>query len=477
MNSPTGPSAVVVATSIPPKLARWNAGVAIGEEYQRLCIRSWFECGFRVISVNESDEIDELKPRYPEVDFVATHRNASTWTGRKNPYIADLLLALNDAPEPVLGIVNSDMVFEPSQAWRSALPSLTQGAIVIGQRYDATSLLNGTFRRYYPGYDSFFFDKALASAIVPDAMPFALGLPWWDYWLPCAAAFRRRQVLVVDRPSVVHLIHKQGYLDTTWREFALIFSQFVVNECERTPQAIPNIVAPFMSMCREVVASAETIRTVPADDEMIQKISEISSRLSWHIRQRPLRLERARSGSPNDRFSTASGKGLTPANVFSRFEEKFSAGEALERGKALQREGKKDQSAREFLAALSVAPEDSDLLLTYGEYVFTRGEKNKARMLLRQAVEKNPDSPHAHDSLGVVLQDAGKLDEAVACFKKALELDPNYIVVYLRLALALRDANRGGEALVWLDRALSKWPEFGQAVELRDRISSMVPSG
>src|SRR4051812_19506683 len=105
---------IVIATSIPPKLSRINDGRPFGEDYQDLCIRSWRQCGFRILSVNHPGEIEVLSPRYPEVSFVPVHRDAREMSGRQTPYIADLLSALADRAEAVAGIANSDILFEPS---------------------------------------------------------------------------------------------------------------------------------------------------------------------------------------------------------------------------------------------------------------------------------------------------------------------------------------------------------------------------
>src|SRR5438045_8274254 len=126
---------IAVATSIPPVLTRQDAGSDI-PEYQKCCIQSWIGNGFRVLSVNHPDEIPALAALYPDVEFVATHRNASEWTGRKNPYVADLLLTLTEAAEPVLGIINSDLLFEPSMAWGCRLLELVPHTMVVAHRYD-----------------------------------------------------------------------------------------------------------------------------------------------------------------------------------------------------------------------------------------------------------------------------------------------------------------------------------------------------
>src|SRR5688572_3989433 len=220
--------AIAVATSIPPRLSRRDAGRTIDGAYQTLCIRSWLACGFRVISVNHPDEIPALAAAYPEVSFTATERNASAVSGRRTPYVADLLRALVDAPEIVLGIINSDLVFEPSAAWQTWLPGVTADAVVTGQRHDASSLLEGTFRKYYWGFDFFFFDRRSARDLLETATPFAMGLPWWDYWLPAALSLRGRQVLTLERPTVAHLIHKEPSLDDGWRQLAMSFATFIV---------------------------------------------------------------------------------------------------------------------------------------------------------------------------------------------------------------------------------------------------------
>ena len=64
-----------------------------------------------------------------------------------------------DAPEPVLGIINSDLLFEPTAAWIERLPSVVPDALVVAHRFDAISLLHGALLRCY-GFDCFLFDKA-----------------------------------------------------------------------------------------------------------------------------------------------------------------------------------------------------------------------------------------------------------------------------------------------------------------------------
>ena len=114
---------IVVATSIPPAISRLDGGKDIGEAYQRLCIRSWLECGFRVLSINDAAEIPALEARHPDVDFVPAAQNASAVTGRKNPYIADLLSALLATGEQVLAIDRKSTRLNSSHMSESRMPS------------------------------------------------------------------------------------------------------------------------------------------------------------------------------------------------------------------------------------------------------------------------------------------------------------------------------------------------------------------
>ena len=172
------------------------------------------------------------------------------------PYIADLLGALIDAPEAVIGIINSDLVFEPSGAWQTWLPRMVGGPVVTGQRHEATSIVDGTFRKYYWGFD-FFFDRRSALDLLETAAPFAMGLPWWDYWLPAALSLKGRQVLTLERPTVAHLIHKEPSLDDGWRLLAISFARFIVQEAAKHRGPLPQSVSAVLPLCPSLAQMLE----------------------------------------------------------------------------------------------------------------------------------------------------------------------------------------------------------------------------
>jgi len=411
-------SAIAVATSIPPRLARRDAGRAIDGAYQKLCVRSWIDCGFRVVSVNHPDEIPDLAAAYPEVSFVPAGRDASAVSGRRTPYIADLLGPLIEAPEGVVGIINSDLVFEPSVAWQTWLPRIVEGAVVTGQRHDATSILDGTFRKYYWGFDFFFFDRRSARDLLETAAPFAIGLPWWDYWLPAALSLKGRQVLTLERPTVAHLIHKEPSLDDGWRQLAISFAMFIVQEAAKFRAPLPQGVSAVLPLCHLLAQMPELRwRHRGADAE----ISQIA------VRYVPAITQTTASGPEDDIAPVSSSPdGLVPANVFRRFAERLSSGVALERAKHLEREGNTAEAGANFQNALESTPRDFDLLCAFGEFLLRQGNTAVAADLLRRAIESDPDHRAPHGPLAIALYQSAARAEAIQVLEKAIAKWPDF---------------------------------------------------
>lgn len=420
--------AIAVATSIMPAMSRRNAGSVFDSGYQKLCIRSWLDCGFRVTSVNPPDEIPDLARAYPEVTFVPTE-STSMSGGRRLPYIADLLRVLSEAPEPVVGIVNSDLVFEPSAAWGTWLPGTVGTAVVTGQRHDATSLFDGSFRKYYWGFDFFFFDGKSARDLLETASPFAMGLPWWDYWLPAALSLKGRQVLTLERPTVVHLIHKEPSLDDGWRQSAMSFASFVVQEAAKFRGPLPQGVNAVLPLCRELTAMPELLwRNRGADAQISQIAVRYIPAITRNIAEAP-------SGEPKVP-SSIDERG--PANVFYRFAERLSAGEALERAKQMEQQGNSTGARADFQYALERTPRDFDLLCAFGEFLLRGGKAGDAVDLFRRAIESDPDNRTPHGGL----------------------------------AVALFQSSSRAEAIRVLENALAKWPDFAMARDLMTKFSS-----
>jgi hypothetical protein len=175
---------IVVATSIPPEISRRDAGREVGRHYQTECVRSWIASGFRVLSLNQPEEIPELSDRHPGVRFIPISRDASWLSGRKNPLIADLLTALASQPEPIVGIINSDILLEAPERWRPIIGADIVNSVVMGHRCDIESRSSVVGPRFTRGFDYFFFERNAIGDILEGAPAFALGLPWWIIGCP-----------------------------------------------------------------------------------------------------------------------------------------------------------------------------------------------------------------------------------------------------------------------------------------------------
>jgi tetratricopeptide (TPR) repeat protein len=382
-----------------------------------------------VLSVNHASEIPALAALHPEVTFTATERDASAISGRRTPYIADLLRAVIEAPKPVVGIINSDLVFEPSATWNEELPRMVRDAVVTGQRHDATSLLEGTFRKYYWGFDFFFFDIKAARNLLETAMPFAMGLAWWDYWLPAALSLTGRRVITLERPTVAHLIHKEPQLDDTWRELAMRFAGFIVQEAAKHRGALPPGVSTVLPLCRALSQMPEQRwRNRGADAEIGQIAVQFIPAITTNAVSVPATRDPIAAGSPDE---------MSPQSVFRRFDERLAAGEALERAKRLEREGRVVEASSGFQYALDRTPLDVDVLSAFGEFRVRRGDAPGAIDLLRRAIKNEPEGR----------------------------------ATYTVLAIALHQGERRAEAIKTLEDALSRWPDFGEARVLISKMS------
>jgi Flp pilus assembly protein TadD len=85
----------------------------------------------------------------------------------------------------------------------------------------------------------------------------------------------------------------------------------------------------------------------------------------------------------------------------------------------LDRQGKFDQSAKYFLAALKADPENAEILCDYGYSRFVQGDLATAEKSLRRAVELAPDLARANNNLALVLARLEHEDEALKHFKLA----------------------------------------------------------
>jgi hypothetical protein len=240
---------IVIATSIPPSISRRDNGVEVGDAYQRRCVDSWAAAGLRVISINVPHEIAALSSRYPTIEFIAADRDAKAILGRATPFLSDLLDALARQSAPIAGIINADICLQPGQDWiPSIVRALDREAMLIARRNDVPTLNGAEAKVYAAGFDCFFFKRSWIPGIARHR--FALGLPWWDYWLPMAFAFKGLEIVVLKQSPALHLAHPDAYNDEIWNLMAREFVDFIVAAAAEPGSDPRERLAAIVAYCR-----------------------------------------------------------------------------------------------------------------------------------------------------------------------------------------------------------------------------------
>lgn len=128
--------------------------------------------------------------------------------------------------------------------------------------------------------------------------------------------------------------------------------------------------------------------------------------------------------------------------------------------------------AQTDLAALAAAyPQNPEVLNSYGIELANRGDLIGAITVWRRALDYDHKNVHLYNNIGSALKRLGHDDQAYAWYAAALQLKPVYWTYY-NLAILYRDRGQTRDALWALEQSLQLNPQFTQAIELRERITS-----
>lgn len=190
---------ILVATSIGPNKI----------EIQRSAINTWLYAGFKVVSLNTKEEVDTLKPYFPDIEFHIVERNAKEKFGKPYIYIYDFMSYLNSTDYNVVGIINSDIhLRDVNQDLVNVIYEEALDSLVYGHRIDVNHI-NDSLGTTSNGVDYFFFDKNLISIYQDDEL--CMGQPAWDWWMVCVPASEYRTTKRLLNPIGYHVIHPQQW--------------------------------------------------------------------------------------------------------------------------------------------------------------------------------------------------------------------------------------------------------------------------
>ncbi len=205
-----------IATTLSPRDER---GV------QSTAIDSWLAHGCTVLSVNSEDKIQSLKQDYPDVEFVAAERTAERFAGRPVPFVYDLIQAAKDAASEsdTIGVTSADIILRPLEGLMPFAAKAAENSVVLGPRVDVpdqdsiNNFTPDTDPVFSVGYDFFLMSRNVANDF--EDSPFAMGMPFWDYWLPLTAFLAGRPLKTLKSPVALHVAHEIRWDDTIYLFF------------------------------------------------------------------------------------------------------------------------------------------------------------------------------------------------------------------------------------------------------------------
>jgi len=105
---------------------------------------------------------------------------------------------------------------------------------------------------------------------------------------------------------------------------------------------------------------------------------------------------------------------------------------------------------------------DIDSLLEQGASSHVARDLDRAELLYREVLHRDPDNVEGLNFLGVILQDRGRADESLAMISRAIERDPDYSDAHANLARGLRLLDQAEKAAVAARRATELDPSLGE---------------
>lgn len=205
---------MIAITSISP-------GHRLGTEHQQACIKTWFDAGYKVYSLNAVEEVEGLKPLYPGVEFIATRRHHKKLMGRPYVLVSAILDFAAETGEDYTLILNSDIEIVGSPAITDKLKATSEQGVIYIHRvnYDTDKAAG---KMYMEGVDGFFINKKWLD-IFPQSQ-LCLGQCFWDFWVPYVVSKEKEAHLYrLSDNYLYHKMHPIQYNRKEWEYTGEIF--------------------------------------------------------------------------------------------------------------------------------------------------------------------------------------------------------------------------------------------------------------
>ena len=101
--------------------------------------------------------------------------------------------------------------------------------------------------------------------------------------------------------------------------------------------------------------------------------------------------------------------------------------------------------------------------ISISRFYYKKGQKDKAKKVLLDIVEKYPSSYYAHKELAFIYEKMQEKEISIDEYVKASDLNPSNFDLKIRTAILLKDTNRCNEATRLLDMILKERPDCYEA--------------
>jgi hypothetical protein len=205
------------------------------QDRQQLCVESWQAIGLPVIAVNSAAECALLSGEYPGVTFRACDDLATDYD-RPTQRVSSLIQTALEVDTSIL-LINSDIqIWGDPQILSDLISQPGETTLAIGVRWNhAPGADLTTAKRERWGLDAFVLTPEMA-ATVP-RLPFAIGRPVWDWWLPTHFRDIGYSFRWLDQPWLYHELHALAWSQTEWDRGAAWLQNIYGLDLQRNSQS------------------------------------------------------------------------------------------------------------------------------------------------------------------------------------------------------------------------------------------------
>ncbi|MEP2716199.1 glycosyltransferase family 2 protein [Pseudophaeobacter sp.] len=210
--------ALCLVTSIAP----------VGVEKQVFCMETWRVQGARILSFNTAAEIEKIATEkydlLAEVEFVEVTETARDVTGKDLVLLRDIVRHCRDLDQNTcIGIINSDIQIDAHVDLAGFVQrTCSGGSSLVSSRVDLDDYWDREGQIFSGGVDAFFFTPDII-ADFPMETDFAIGAPWWDYFMVMYLCQKSKNVFYPRPIPFYHKRHTTNYPQSIWLHYGRHF--------------------------------------------------------------------------------------------------------------------------------------------------------------------------------------------------------------------------------------------------------------